>query len=140
MIYDKSLGILTSSYSIFFALILSLFFNFLMNLFTAYLEELKDLLRRTIVNGADPITRNSRNPYLPDINRRNKGKKTIERAKTLCSIDLSARNNRSLREMCKILSRLSMREILPPPVSTNIADLNNAANQLEVRFGASLNP
>lgn len=107
---------------------------------TAYLEELKDLLRRTIVNGADPITRNSRNPYLPDINRRNKGKKTIERAKTLCSIDSRPRNNGNLREMCKILSRLSMREILPPPVSTNIADLNNAANQLEVRFGASLNP
>lgn len=105
---------------------------------TSYLEELKDLLRRTIYR-VDQRTRDGRNPYVGA--NRNKGKKTIERAKTLCSIDSGVRNISSLREMCSILSRFSMKQILPRV--NDIRDqtqMNNAALQLEARFGNSLNP
>jgi hypothetical protein len=99
----------------------------------AYLLELKDLLRRTVRPGGNA---NNRNPYVGDVSRRNKGRKTIERAKTLCSISVAARNNPQLIEMCKILSRLSMRQILPEPVVDNV----QSANDLDARFGNSLDP
>lgn len=99
----------------------------------AYLFELKDLLRRTIRPGGNA---NSRNPYVGVGSRRNKGRKTIERAKKLCSISVNARNNPQLREMCKILSRLSMKQILPQP---QVNDLQSAID-LNARFGTSLDP